>query len=172
MGECSVDDWRGSRKLLMRMRKIVRPYVSLKMVTICAVHGRWQARIFVCYMDVLQPSLFIPMCSSPSWWCSQLHTHSSCGDECCRLFQPLSVAKEVGRQRCCSHRVGMLFGTPSAKVRVPGAVMDFPPRVNFQCRLSYGVRTPPCAIACIILTSLHTLKIPWSISEFVGLWKH
>ena len=25
----------------------------------------------------------------------------------------------------------------------------FSPRVNFQCRLSYGVRTPPCAIACI-----------------------
>ena len=25
----------------------------------------------------------------------------------------------------------------------------FLPRVNFQCRLSYGVRTPPCAIACI-----------------------
>ena len=23
------------------------------------------------------------------------------------------------------------------------------PRVNFLCRLSYGVRTPPCAIACI-----------------------
>ena len=25
----------------------------------------------------------------------------------------------------------------------------FFPRVNFQCRLSYGVHTPPCAIACI-----------------------
>ena len=24
----------------------------------------------------------------------------------------------------------------------------FSPRVNFQCRLSYGVRTPPCATAC------------------------
>ena len=27
----------------------------------------------------------------------------------------------------------------------------FPPRVNFQCRLSYGVRTPPCKIACIYI---------------------
>ena len=29
--------------------------------------------------------------------------------------------------------------------------------VNFQCRFSYGVRTPPCAIACI--TSVRMLKI-------------
>ena len=26
---------------------------------------------------------------------------------------------------------------------------SIPPRVNFQCRLSFGVRTSPCAIACI-----------------------
>ena len=40
-------------------------------------------------------------------------------------------------------------GTPLAQVRLPGAAGDFSPRVNFQCRLSYGVRTPPCASACI-----------------------
>ena len=28
------------------------------------------------------------------------------------------------------------------QVRLPGMARDFPPRVNFQCRLSYGVRTP------------------------------
>ena len=28
------------------------------------------------------------------------------------------------------------------------------PRVNFQCRFSYGVRTPPCAIACKTLVNL------------------
>ena len=39
--------------------------------------------------------------------------------------------------------------TPLTQVRFPGAARDFLPRVNFQCRLSYGVRTPPCAIACI-----------------------
>ena len=30
-----------------------------------------------------------------------------------------------------------------------GAERYFSPRVNFQCGLSYGVRTPPCAVACI-----------------------
>ena len=34
-------------------------------------------------------------------------------------------------------------GTPPTQVRFPGAARDFSPRVNFQCRLSYGVRTPP-----------------------------
>ena len=39
--------------------------------------------------------------------------------------------------------------TPLTQVRFPAAARDFCPRVNFQCRLSYRVRTPPCAIACI-----------------------
>ena len=42
-------------------------------------------------------------------------------------------------------------GTSPTQVRFPGAARDFSPRVNFQCRLSYGVRTPPCAIACIYI---------------------
>ena len=33
------------------------------------------------------------------------------------------------------------------EVRFPGAARAFSPRVNFQCRLFCGVRTPPCAIA-------------------------
>ena len=40
-------------------------------------------------------------------------------------------------------------GIPLGQVRFPGAAKEFSPEVNFQCRLSYGVRTPPCAIACI-----------------------
>ena len=54
--------------------------------------------------------------------------------------------------------VGMWFswlehgtGTPPTQIRFPGAARDFSPRVNFQCRLSYGIRTPPCAIACIYI---------------------
>ena len=35
------------------------------------------------------------------------------------------------------------------RVRVPGAAWDFSPRVSFLCRLSDGVRTAPCAVACI-----------------------
>ena len=34
-------------------------------------------------------------------------------------------------------------GTPLTQMRFPGAARDFSPRVQFQCRLSYGVRTPP-----------------------------
>ena len=40
-------------------------------------------------------------------------------------------------------------GTPLMQDRIPVAAGDFSPRVNFQCRLSYGVRTPPCAVACV-----------------------
>ena len=35
------------------------------------------------------------------------------------------------------------------QVQFPGAARDFSPKVSFQCRLSYGVHTPPCAIECI-----------------------
>ena len=34
-------------------------------------------------------------------------------------------------------------GAVLSRVRVPGAARDFSPRVSFQCRLSYGVRTAP-----------------------------
>ena len=39
--------------------------------------------------------------------------------------------------------------TPLTQVRFPDAARDFLPRVNFQYRPSFGVRTFPCAIACI-----------------------
>ena len=39
--------------------------------------------------------------------------------------------------------------TPPSQVRFPGAARNISPRVNFQCRLYNGVRTPPCATACV-----------------------
>ena len=39
--------------------------------------------------------------------------------------------------------------TPLTQVQFPGAVRDFSPRVNFHWRLSCGVHTPLCAVACI-----------------------
>ena len=50
-------------------------------------------------------------------------------------------------------------GAKLTRVRVPGAARDFSPRVNFQCRLSHGVRTAPC-VQSHESTSAHTLKIP------------
>ena len=43
-------------------------------------------------------------------------------------------------------------GRPPTQVRFPGAARDFSPRFNFQCRLPFGVRTPPCAIAFIYIS--------------------
>ena len=40
-------------------------------------------------------------------------------------------------------------GTPQRQVRFPVTARDLSPRVNFLCRLSYGVRTPPCVTAYI-----------------------
>ena len=39
----------------------------------------------------------------------------------------------------------------------PGEARDFSPRVNFHCKLSYGVRTTTCAIAC---TNIFAVKDP------------
>ena len=39
--------------------------------------------------------------------------------------------------------------TPLMQVWFPGAARDFSPWVHFQCRLSFSVRTLPCAIACV-----------------------
>ena len=42
-------------------------------------------------------------------------------------------------------------GTLLTQVQFPNATRDFCPIVNFRCRLSYGVHTPLCAIACIYI---------------------
>ena len=58
---------------------------------------------------------------------------------------PLLLGGDVAQ--LAEHRIGTL----PTQVRLPGAARDFSPRVNFQCRLSYGVRKPPCTIACIYI---------------------
>ena len=62
-------------------------------------------------------------------------------------FTPIYSDKREGGDvvQLVEHRTD----TPLTQVRFPGAARDFSPRVNFQCRLSYGVRTVPCAVACI-----------------------
>ena len=63
-------------------------------------------------------------------------------------------------------------GTLPTQVRFPGAAKDFSPRVNFQCRLSYRVRTPPCAIAGISICAhvkdpvVH-VRVRWTICAHV-----
>ena len=52
---------------------------------------------------------------------------------------------------CGSVGLGHPTGTLPTHVRFPGAARDFSVRVDFQCGLSCGVRTPPCAIACIYI---------------------
>ena len=49
-------------------------------------------------------------------------------------------------------------GTSPTQVRFPGAARDLSPRVNFQYRLSYGVRT--LRVQSHAFTSVRTLKIP------------
>ena len=44
-------------------------------------------------------------------------------------------------------------GTPPTQVQLPCAARDLSPRVNFQCRLSHGVHTYPCAVTCINVCS-------------------
>ena len=43
-------------------------------------------------------------------------------------------------------------GTPLMQVGFPGAARDFSPRVNFQCRLSYGVCNPRVQSHALIRT--------------------
>ena len=57
--------------------------------------------------------------------------------------QDSTVGREVAQ--LVEHQTGTL----PTKVRFPGAARDISPRVNFQCRLSNGVRKAPCAIARI-----------------------
>ena len=61
-------------------------------------------------------------------------------------------------------------GTPLTQVRLPGAARDFSPgqlSVRTLLRVSVHPRAQSHA-----LTSVRTLKIPLSRSEFGGLWKH
>ena len=53
-----------------------------------------------------------------------------------------------------------------------GSTREFLPRVNSQRRLSFGVQTPLCAIACINICTLIKDPIIVHILEFSGLWQH
>ena len=64
---------------------------------------------------------------------------------CWKSFGNEDVAQLV------EHRTGTL----PTQVRFLGTARDFPPSVNFQCRLSLSVSVqPPCAIACINVCAL------------------
>ena len=63
-----------------------------------------------------------------------------------KVISPLLSEADISRSFRWGRDVAQLVehrtGTPPTQVRFPGAARDFSPRVNFQCRLSYGVRTP------------------------------
>ena len=61
----------------------------------------------------------------------------------CRTYDVFRTQHILGRG--VAQFVQRWTGTPLTQVRFPGAARDFSPRVHFQCRLSYGVRTHPCA---------------------------
>ena len=65
------------------------------------------------------------------------------------LFTLKQILDKSNRDGDVAQLVEHRTGTLPTQVRFPCAARDFSPRVNFQCRLSQGVRTPPCAIACI-----------------------
>ena len=84
------------------------------------------------------------------------------------IFQNEKGVSEV-RQICVflpvSHNACLssvfFFTKPDAmltRIRIPSAARDFSPRVNFQCRLSYGVRTTP--VCNRMHQHLCALKIP------------
>ena len=52
----------------------------------------------------------------------------------------------------------------------PGTSRNFPPRDNFQCRHSYGVRTAP-RVQSHASASVHTLKIP-NTGSHIPLFGH
>ena len=55
------------------------------------------------------------------------------------------------RGRDAAQLVEHCTGTPLTQVQFPSVARDFSHRVNIYCMLSYGVRTPQQAIACIII---------------------
>ena len=85
------------------------------------------------------------------------------------FFNPKIVFK---KPPCSSYTTcAIRTGTPLTQVRFPGAARDFSPRVNFQCRLSFGVRTPPVCNRMQLHRCARSRSCK-STSEFGGLWKH
>ena len=90
---------------------------------------QWLLRAEICFAGVSV------CCDDPAAWSSSEGTQSGGRAE----TDGWDVAQLV------EHRTV----TPLTQVRFPGAARDFLQGVNFQCRHSFGVRTPQCAIACI-----------------------
>ena len=66
-----------------------------------------------------------------------------------------------------AHLVHHRTGTPPTQVRFPGEARDFSPS-QLSCRLSYRVRTPPCAIARInicahVIDPVVHIRVRWII---------
>ena len=80
------------------------------------------------------------------------------------IYANVCVAWDGDVAQLVEHRTG----TPPTQVRFPGTARDFSPRVKYQCRLSYGVRTPPCTIACIYICAHVKDPVVYVISG--GLW--
>ena len=64
-------------------------------------------------------------------------------------------------------RLSKKTGAILTRVRVPGAARDFSPRVNFRCRLSYGVRTAP--VCCRMHQHLCARKNPKHLQPYLLL---
>ena len=58
---------------------------------------------------------------------------------------------DVGREGDVALLVKRQTGMPPTQVPFPGAAGDVSPRVSFQCRLSYSVCTPLCAVTWIYI---------------------
>ena len=85
----------------------------------------------------IHPSLCILPTFNPLCW-SNRHKQNSLSER----MEGGNVAQLVEHQN----------STLPTQIRFPDAESPpLPPPVHFQCRLSYGVRTRPCAIACIYI---------------------
>ena len=67
------------------------------------------------------------------------------------LFRKWPIGTNVEKGGDVVQLVQRRTDTPLTQVRFPGAARDFSLRVIFQHRLFFGVRTPPCTIACIYI---------------------
>ena len=65
----------------------------------------------------------------------------------CHVWKVWSARLGGDVAQLVEHGTGVL----PTQVQFPGATRDFSSKVNFQCRLSYGVRTCPCAVAYIYI---------------------
>ena len=110
------------------------------------------------------PTFFLALCETNTCFCQRIssclfstflaHSTSFVREPLCTLSLPQMYLTMV--PVWSGWGWGDVVGRASDRhtadtVRFPVAVRDFSPRVNFQCRLSYGVGTLPCANACMYI---------------------